>query len=167
MRCFSAINTLYGASVAHSLLCQGYKASVKRGVRVDELSEFEEQVVYKHDLIEMRGKVSIIYFSIRKIEREKALAGIIAWVAHRIDERLEELQQHMQYLNMDKKAIQITFSRVFKTAHDSGQSPERIHSIQCIRIVRNRILADIEDTCKISIVISPLLWYNKRVMKSR
>ena len=79
MRCFSAINTLYGASVAHSLLCQGYKASVKRGVRVDELSEFEKQVVNKHDLIEMRGKVSIIYFSIRKIEREKALAGIIAW----------------------------------------------------------------------------------------
>ena len=41
---------------------------------VDELSEFEKQVVNKHDLIEMRGKVSIIYFSIRKIEREKALA---------------------------------------------------------------------------------------------
>ena len=28
---------LYGASVAHRLLCQGYKASVKRGVRVCHL----------------------------------------------------------------------------------------------------------------------------------
>ena len=113
-----------------------------------------------------------IFFNTKDWKREGSSrrwydSSPLTFLPHRIDERLEELQQHMQYLNMDKKEIQITFSRVFKTAHDSGQSPERIHSIQCIRIVRNRILADIEDTCKISIVISPLLWYNKRVMKSR
>ena len=93
MRCFSAINTLYGASVAHNLLCQGYKASVKRGVRVCHLlygaavaqSAFvahrSRRPLWKglHLLVEaFAGLVDFngiyIYFSIRKIEREKALA---------------------------------------------------------------------------------------------
>ena len=91
MRCFSAINTLYGASVAHSLLCQGYKASVKRGVRVCHLlygaavaqSAFvahrSRRPLWKVLLVQaFAGLVDFngiyIYFSIRKIEREKALA---------------------------------------------------------------------------------------------
>ena len=108
--------------------------------KFDDVTNSETFLSISSDLLS-----KIIDFSIRKIEREKALAGIIAWVAHRIDERLEKLQQHMQYLNMDKKAIQKTFVRVCKAARDSGQSLERI---ECIRKVRNRILPDIEDTSK-------------------